>query len=312
LPGFPLWLALAFLFPPGRAFSAREFEKVATVGAQFLKFPVGARATGMGGAFTSVADDASCVWWNLGGLARLSGRTLAAHQTPWYAGIQFTQVTYVTSVRILPGNFALHLRSLSMPDEEVRTVFRPDGDGTYFDAGDLAVGLAYSRSLTDKFSAGLDANYVQSVLATYTGHALTFDFGTLYDTGFRSLRIGMQIQNIGSQMTFVEQPVKVPTLFRVGMSARLLDRSLHRLLVAGEFSHPPDNTERANFGLEYSLQETIALRGGWFYRYDLERASLGAGVIVPVAQLTEGRVDYSYTEMQTLPGVHRVSLEVRF
>ena len=31
--------------------------------------PVGVRAAGMGGAFTAVADDASAVFWNPGGLA---------------------------------------------------------------------------------------------------------------------------------------------------------------------------------------------------------------------------------------------------
>src|SRR3954468_21692066 len=31
--------------------------------------PVGVRAAGMGGAFTAVADDASAVYWNPGGLA---------------------------------------------------------------------------------------------------------------------------------------------------------------------------------------------------------------------------------------------------
>lgn len=297
---------------PGAAPAAREFEKVATVGAQFLKFPVGARGVAMGGAFTSVADDASSVWWNVGGLARQQDRVFAVHHMPWYAGIDFTQLTYISRVRFLPGVFGLHLRSLSMPEDIVRTVFRPEGDGTRFDAGDLSIGMVYARSLTDKFSTGVGVNYVQSTLARYTGRAATFDFGTLYDTGYRNFRIGMQIQNIGSEMTFIEQPVKVPTTFRVGMSTRVVDRGRHRLLAAGEFSHPPDNTERANFGAEYGLNETLFLRGGWYYRFDLERFSLGAGARLPSALVPESRFDYAYTEMNGLPATHRFSAEFRF
>jgi hypothetical protein len=38
---------------------------------EFLKVPVGARATGMGGAFTAVADDATAPWWNPAGMVYL-------------------------------------------------------------------------------------------------------------------------------------------------------------------------------------------------------------------------------------------------
>jgi hypothetical protein len=292
--------------------AAREFEKVATIGVQFLKLPVGARAVGMGEAFTAIADDASCVYWNVGGLARIRESVVAVNHTPWLADISFTQVTLVGHSRYLPGTFALHARSLYMPEMDVRTVLRPTGEGTHFDAGDVALGLTYSRSLTDKFSAGVGANFVQSTLAGYRGHAATFDFGTLYDTGYRNVRIGMQIQNIGSDLTYIENPVKVPTMFRVGMSTRLLDRSGQRLVAAGEFSHPPDNSERANVGVEYALRDLVFLRAGWFYRFDTERFSVGGGVRLPGVIAHESRFDYAYTELDSLPGVHRLSAEFRF
>lgn len=41
---------------------------------EFLKIPVGARAIGMGGAFTAVADDATAPWWNPAGMVYLPYR----------------------------------------------------------------------------------------------------------------------------------------------------------------------------------------------------------------------------------------------
>lgn len=41
---------------------------------EFLKAPVGARAVGMGGAFTAVADDATAPWWNPAGMIYLPYR----------------------------------------------------------------------------------------------------------------------------------------------------------------------------------------------------------------------------------------------
>jgi len=42
-----------------------QTTKVSTAGGQFLKVPIGARGMGMAGAYGSVADDLSALYWNL-------------------------------------------------------------------------------------------------------------------------------------------------------------------------------------------------------------------------------------------------------
>jgi hypothetical protein len=297
---------------PSLAGAAQEFEKVGTIGGQFLKIGIGARATAMGSAFVSVADDATAVYWNPAGIARIYKSVASVNHTAWLAEISFTQAAYVFHVGFLPGTFAVNARSLYMDAQPVRTVFRPEGEGTSFDAGDLAFGITYARSLTDKFSAGISANYVQSTLADYESSAYTFDFGTLYDTGYRSLRIGMAIQNLGSDMEFIDDTVKMPAVFRVGMSISLYEDASHRVLSSAEFSHPPDNNERANWGVEYGFKEFFFARGGYLFKYDLERFSAGIGFKVPASLNSEAQVDYSYVDMSDLGGVHRISVDFRF
>src|SRR5436190_10778481 len=41
---------------------------------EFMKIPVGARAVGMGGAFTAVCDDATAPYWNPAGMVYLPYR----------------------------------------------------------------------------------------------------------------------------------------------------------------------------------------------------------------------------------------------
>jgi len=294
--------------------AAQPFDKVGTVGAQFLKIGVGARATGMGGSFTAVADDASSVYWNPAGVSRLSGNIVTINHTVWATDISMTQAAYIFNVGFMPGMFAVQAKSLYMSDMERTTVFHPDGDGTFFDAGDSQFGLTYSRSLTDKFSAGLTASLIHSGLDDLSDNVISFDFGTLYDTGYKSLRLGFAIQNIGGELTYIDgaRAAKVPTIFRVGASMDVVETGNNALLVSAEFSHPPDNSERINVGGEYSFKDFFFARGGYNIGYDSEKLAAGLGVKFPTSLSTETRFDYSYTDMSDLGGAHRFSLDIAF
>jgi hypothetical protein len=308
-----IWIVMVLgLALPGMAHAAKEFEKVGTIGGQFLKIGIGARAVAMGSSFVSVADDATAIYWNPAGVARIQKSVISVNHTSWLADINFTQAAYIFHFGFLPGSIGISARSLYLDAQPITTVFRPDGEGTQYDAGDMAVGLTYARSLTDKFSAGISANFVQETLATYKASAMVFDFGTLYNTGYRSLRIGMAIQNIGSDMTFQTTSVKMPTVFRVGMSMNLYESADHMLLTSGDFSHPPDNRERASWGVEYGFKEFFFMRGGYQYKYDLESYSAGLGFKVATSLNSEARFDYAYTNMRDLPAVHRISADFRF
>jgi len=304
----------AFLLAlPGVAFGAAEFEKVGTVGGQFLKIGIGARAVAMGSAFVSIADDASAVFWNPAGVARITRNVINVNHCDWLADISFSQAAYVFDPHYLPGMMALHVRSLYMPEQLVRTIYKPEGTPGYkFDNGDVAAGLTYARSLTDKFSAGLTFNYVHSSLADVSAEAYSFDFGTLYDTGFQSLRIGMAIQNIGTEMDFLDDSAKLPTVFRVGMSMNVYENSQMRVLSSADFSHPPDNNERANVGTEVGYKDFLYFRGGLGFGYDAEGLSLGMGFKVPTSLNSEATVDYAYSDMSYLGSVHRISIDFRF
>ena len=300
---------------PGGAQGAEFFEKVGTYDGQFLKIPVGARATGLGGTFVAVADDASSVFWNPAGIARMQGNTLAVHHLNWVADVNLTQGTYVFSLGFLPGMLAFNARSLYMDDLARTTVFRPDGDGTFFDAGYSAFSLTYARSLTDKFSVGVTGSLVHSGLDDLTANTLAFDLGTLYDTGFRSLKIGMSIQNMGvSSLSYIDDAnaAKLPILFRVGAAINVVQALDHVVMTTAEFSHPPDNAERLNWGAEYGFKDFLFFRGGYNFGYDAESFSGGLGIRFPVSSATDMQFDYSYTDLGELEGSHRMSLEINF
>ena len=305
--------ALAALLLPGWA-HADIFEKVGTFGGQFLKIPVGARGSGMGGAFVAVADDATAVFWNAAGIARIDAdkSQLSLNHANWPADLSFDQVGYVFHMKKIPGAFAVHARSLTMQPMEETTSFQPFGTGQTFDAGYLAAGITYARSFTDKFSAGLTMNMIHSGLADLTQQTFSVDLGTLYDVGAAGMKIGMAISNIGSQEKFIEREARIPSIFRVGTSATLLQSADQKLVGSFEFSHPPDNSERVNVGAEYAFRKYVFLRGGYAFNYDAEGLAGGVGFHFPVSVAGMADFDYSYTDMLDLGAAHRFSLRFEF
>ena len=112
---------LGFLIP-ALAGAAAIFEKVGTFDGQFLRIDVGARAAGMGGAFVGGGDDASSLYWNAAGIARIESdkSELSLNHASWPSEMNFDQVGYVFHLKHFPGAFGVSARSLSSIVKQLR------------------------------------------------------------------------------------------------------------------------------------------------------------------------------------------------
>lgn len=318
---------------------AGQITKVGTTASQFLKVDVTPRGASLGAAFVAVANDVSALYWNAAGLSRLTQREVVIAHTDWIAGVSFD---YGGVVIPLGGFGALgaSVTSLNMGDMEVRTVDQPEGTGERFDAGDLAVGVSYARNLTDQFSVGLTAKYIREFIWHMNASTFAIDVGTLYRTSFHGLAIGMSISNFGGKMKFggrdgiiyfnvnpgkagtndkVVADIRtdgwaLPLMFRVGLAAEPVISPAHHVTVAVEALHPNDNTESVNVGIEYVMNNLIALRTGYrslFRRDSEEGLTLGAGVNYTMKSTTL-KVDYAWGDFGRLKDVQRFALGIEF
>jgi len=291
---------------------AAGFAKVGTYGGQFLKIGVSARATGMGSAFTGVADDASAVFWNPGGLVNVRGNEVAVNHVVWPADIKLSSAVVAFNPRSIPGTFAFSMRSLWMDPQLVRTAYNPEGTGETFDSGSTSFGLTYARFFTDKFSVGFTLNYLHMGLAETAVNSGAFDFGVMYRIGIRDLKLGMAMQNLGGKYQFDERESKLPVVFKIGASINAFKNERQALALALEFQHPADNLERANVGLEYSLNTYFFARAGYHINYDTDGLAFGFGAAIPTGEATRLQADYSGVDMGPLGLVHRFTLSVVF
>ena len=74
---FSILAAAAAVFMLNDACANFKMSDSGTTTAQFLKLGVGARAIGMGEAYSAIADDPTAIYWNPAGLAAVSEHSVS-------------------------------------------------------------------------------------------------------------------------------------------------------------------------------------------------------------------------------------------
>jgi hypothetical protein len=319
---------------------ADPVTKSGTTAVGFLNIDVGSRAVGMGSAYSTLAEDATAMYWNPAGISRVFGYEALFSYTRWIADITFNYAGFVVPLGNT-GTIGISATFLSMADMERTTINQPDGTGETFSAGDLAVGLSYARNLTDRFSIGFTAKYIEEKIYHSKATAFAIDVGTIFDTQFQGLKIGMSISNYGTKMQMTGRDMltqkdpdplvagnndkinarletdqfDLPLMFRVGVSMDIL-RGIgnSNLILAVDALHPNDNAESVNVGLEYTFNNMFSLRGGYkslFLTDSEEGLCAGAGLKYPLAT-AEIRLDYAYHSFGILNDVQMLSIGLSF
>jgi len=288
-----------------------DFSKAGSAGLQFLKIGIGARESAMGEAALGITSGMNSIFWNPAGIANVEKRAVSFSQSKWLLDIDINAAAIgmnLGSSTVL-GISAIYL---GIPDFQETTVLMQDGTGRMVSANDLAVGLALARRFTDKLTIGGQVRYVEEKLDQDSFNNVLFDFGAIYDTGFRHLRISVCAQHFGPDIKMLRDKFRMPLIFKVGVADDLFNSENHRLTLAADLLHPTDNTERMNFGSEYGLNEWIFIRGGYRMNSDLGAWSFGAGLQQSFIGLF-GALDYAYTDYGSIMGsVSRLSFTLGF
>jgi long-subunit fatty acid transport protein len=307
----PILALLAALLLPSLAAAQ---AKVGTTGAQFLELGVSARAMGMAEAFAAVSNDISAVYYNPAGLTALLGKEFMATYISLPADVNYGFMGIGVPLEAVGGVVGVGMYGLSSGDMIERTYQQGtyEGTGRTFTAQDMAISVGYGRYLTDRFSIGVNVKYVGEYFHDYTANGWSADVGTSYDTGFRGFKIAMVITNFGPDMKFIDKAYPLPINFKFGAAINVIDNQNHMMTFAAEGSHPSDNLEKYNTGLEYTFNDRFVLRAGSRFNYDEDGLTFGGGVRLPFGQENELRFDYAYQDYGILTEVHRFSMAIGF
>ena len=318
-----------------------DVSKVGTTAAAFLSIGVGARANAMGGAYTSIADDVTALFWNPAGIATMRQSQVALIHSDWIADLSHDFIGIAIPLGNL-GTVGFSLNALTMDDIEVTTPDYPEGYGEWASSNDMAIGATYARTLNDRLSIGGTVKYIRSQLWHMTASTMAVDLGITFTDLFDFFKIGAAISNMGGKMryfgrdTFVYHDIveneagnnekidadlqtgsyNIPITFRAGISAVVNRDSQMPLLFAVEFFEPSDNVRSLNVGCEWAYFDKIFLRGGYssLFEDDTEKGlTLGGGLKLRVPRsLINIYLDYSYEDFGLFDNTQKFSLCVGF
>ena len=293
-----LAILILVTFGLGQAFLDQpEFSKVGMSGAQFLKIPTSARVVGLGGAFTAIANDLSTLNVNPAGITNIQRRAFTATEVRWIADINYAYMGIAVPMGY--NAIGIHMSALTMGKIRKTTYDDPYGDNTSdFTAHSEMLGIIFGRKMTDKLSVGIEGKVVHEAISNLSATGIALDLGTYYNTGFKSLRIGMTVHNFGTDMQFNGQDLKVSTIpsdwqeeygyqgnplpllletssyslplyFRLGIAYDFVNVPKNKLTGALDLIHPNDGLEKVLVGAEYEYDRFFYLRAG--YKLDPDR-----------------------------------------
>jgi hypothetical protein len=297
----------------------------------FLKIGTGAKSQAMGGAFVGLADDATALYYNPAGLTARGEEELLYDELldipiTVVPKNQFT-ASYINYLVDFQYGFVGFIRQIdsstsvgfSASYQNYGTFDRLDAEGNElgtFGASDIAVGVTYSKRLSDKFSAGATGKAIFEKIDTYSSSGLAADVGLMYMLSSEGSRLGLAVTNLGAQLKGFtsEHKDKLPTKIAVGISHRLRELPF---VFSAEGGKPFDNDIYGCVGAEFVSLEPFFIRFGWSslardYKTGGDNDFLGGfsggfGVIFKNYQ-----VDYSYSSYADLGSVHRISLGAGF
>lgn len=318
--------------------------KLAQTGFQFLSVHPDARGVAMGEALTALPGYSISIFYNPANIAFTEAfLDFSLNQNKWIADINH----YSGSMAFLPwkgryGVFAFSFLSVDY-GEFLGTDVDPTSEKGYIDTGTFsptayAVGVAYSKALSDRFGFGVHLKYVSqdlgsslipspdrdpgnpndlnTITKSYSEGVLAFDFGTIYRTGFKSLAFGMSVQNFSREVRFESEGFQLPLVFNIGISMDMFDwimpdSKIHSFVLAVDANHPRDTREQLKIGGEYLLMDILALRFGYHSNVDERDVSFGVGLKKDFGN-SGGRIaiDYAYTPFGVFDNVQRFSFSL--
>jgi hypothetical protein len=331
-------IVLAFILVLAASSLCAQSKTGTTIG-DFLLIEPSARIAGMGNAGATSYSEIQCAYYNPAAIGLLTSTGVQFSYVPWLAGINYDYAAAALHMGDF-GNLYAGVTALNSGEIDVRTVEQEHGTGERYTVSDIAIGIGYGKQISDRFSVGVQAQYVQETIWHSSLSAFAINVGTIYRISADGLHIGASISNFGTRGSYDGRDLRIkydqnssvygdnsslpgelvtgdfplPVLFRVGVGMPVNISSQNTLRLAIDALHRSDNTESMNFGAEWEFLNTFMLRGGYqdLFQKDSETGlTLGVGVRY-ATDAVRLSFDYGWVDHGRLEKINMMTLGASF
>jgi len=271
-----------------------------------------------------VTNDANAVWWNPGALAFTTGHDASSMYTKLVPDLApdvfFSYTSYAQHVEGWGGiGFSLGYLSYG---QSIATDQEGNEIGT-FTSYEVAPTLAYGTELMKDMGFGIALKLVRVDLAPAdktqdqkAGRGTTFaaDIGGLYKLPKWKSAIGVNVQNLGPNIAYIDQDQSDPLgrNVKLGVAVTPFETEAYRVLVAADVNKSllSHGAWIENAGGEFEFNRLLSLRAGYIYdpRGTVRDFTYGLGL-----NFHNVRVDYaSVPQSEFLNRVNRFSASYHF
>ncbi len=291
------------------------FAKAVT-GVAIVNQAIGVRQLGMAEVATGLSDDAAAMHYNPAGIATVRNIELNAmyHQNIIDTRNEAINFTFPLKKGLLFHNKAgIGIGVLAYQGGDIEVIKLTEDESSVKSRevlkaeGDYQIGLSYSEEIA-KFSgntyAGVMVKWIQSTLVEeYRASALGVDMGLLHKVG--GLGLGIAIQNIGTEMKFIEVADSLPLTIRLGGSYERKIGKIVKMVIGVDGIKVQKDDMRYNLGGECWIGDILGIRAGYKINDD-NKVSIGASIRYKWVQL-----DYGYKLMDVFSNTHQAAITLR-
>ncbi len=312
--------------------------------AAFLEIPLGARALGMGGAFSAIADDAWGFAWNPAGLALLPPTpVLSGMYSSQYGSIGSPLAHFFHTGLIVPvsGVYAgINWIRFTVPDlrrypdltrvlspQEREELVRRAGQGEFIPNADDAFWFTLARlfvlpldfgwmrfTVPVELPIGFNVKLIRERIAEHTASGVGLDLGAAlrvnlkdiaFDERWPRVSLGVLLRDVGG--TRLLWSTQRPHRIRSSLQWGVaLTQPVEAIHLEATLAYDRDSRYGGanNYGIEVTYRRSFALRLGLYHGVLTLGAGIDAGMVV---------ADYSFLSDSDaqLGNVHRLAISFR-